>query len=80
MTIYAPNSTINFENSARIKGALAAKSILLQNSVEITYDERVTDITAHEHRAPVPARHRVPGVHRALRPAWRRIPAAERPP
>ena len=46
MTIYAPNSTIIFEQSTRIKGALAAKQILLQNSVEITYDERVTDITA----------------------------------
>ncbi len=46
MTIYAPNSTIVFEQSTRIKGALAGKSILLQNSVEITYDERVTDITA----------------------------------
>jgi hypothetical protein len=46
MTIYAPLSTVLFENSTRIKGALAAKSIQLQNSVEITYDERVTDITA----------------------------------
>ena len=40
MAIYAPQSTINFQNSVRMKGALAAKSILLPNSVELTYDEQ----------------------------------------
>ena len=46
MTIYAPNSTISFENSTQMTGALAAKSILLQNSVELTYDDRVQGITS----------------------------------
>jgi hypothetical protein len=46
MTIYAPQSTINFQNSVRVRGALAAKSILLSNSVVITYDGRVTGITS----------------------------------
>jgi hypothetical protein len=46
MTIYAPNSTIIFENPTTMTGALAAKSILLQNSVELTYDDRVRGITS----------------------------------
>jgi Tfp pilus assembly protein PilX len=46
MVIYAPQSTIAFTNSTRIKGSLVAKSIQLQNSVTITYDSRVTDITS----------------------------------
>jgi hypothetical protein len=46
MTIYAPNSTVLFEQNTRIRGAIAAKSLILQNSVEITYDERVSEITA----------------------------------
>jgi Tfp pilus assembly protein PilX len=46
MVIYAPQSTIAFTNSTRIKGSLVAKSIQLQNSVTITYDNRVTDITS----------------------------------
>jgi hypothetical protein len=43
--IYAPQSTIQFANSASIRGAMAAKSILLQNSVEVVYDQRVEGIT-----------------------------------
>jgi Tfp pilus assembly protein PilX len=46
MTIYAPNSTILFENPTTMTGALAAKQILLQNSVELTYDERVRGIVS----------------------------------
>jgi Tfp pilus assembly protein PilX len=46
MAIYAPQSTINFQNSVRIRGALAAKSILLSNSVTLTYDGRVNDIVS----------------------------------
>ena len=46
MAIYAPQSTINFQNSVRIRGALAAKSILLSNSVDAHLRRRVTDITS----------------------------------
>jgi Tfp pilus assembly protein PilX len=46
MTIYAPNSTIIFENPTTMTGALAAKLIQLQNSVVLTYDDRVRGIVS----------------------------------
>ena len=46
MTFYAPLSTVQFQNSTSMRGAIAAKTILLQNSVELTYDDRITGITS----------------------------------
>jgi hypothetical protein len=54
LAIYAPYSTVHLENGSvngkdkpyvRLRGALAAKSILIENDATITYDPLVGDIT-----------------------------------
>jgi hypothetical protein len=45
MAVFAPYSTIRVKGSAHLAGALAAKSIDLQNTAQITYHERIGDIT-----------------------------------
>jgi hypothetical protein len=45
MAVYAPYSTIRVKGYAHLSGAIASKSIDLQNSAHITYHERIADIT-----------------------------------
>jgi type II secretory pathway pseudopilin PulG len=45
MAVFAPYSTIRVKGNAHLAGALAAKSIDLQNTAQITYHERIGDIT-----------------------------------
>jgi Tfp pilus assembly protein PilX len=45
MSIYAPYSSVHLENDAQIRGALAAKSIPIDNDATITYDPLVGGIS-----------------------------------
>ena len=46
MAIYAPNSSITYDNNLNFTGAIVAKTIDLKNNSTITYDSRVTSITS----------------------------------
>jgi hypothetical protein len=45
MAVYAPYSTIRIKNDSHLSGAIASKTIDLQNGARITYHERIADIT-----------------------------------
>jgi len=45
MAVYAPYSTIRIKGDTTLSGAIASKSIDLQNSTRIDYHERIADIT-----------------------------------
>ena len=45
MAVYAPFSTIRIRGYSHLTGAIASKSIDLQNSARITYHQRIEDIT-----------------------------------
>jgi type II secretory pathway pseudopilin PulG len=45
MAVYAPHSTIRMQGAGHLVGAVAARSIDLRNSSQITYHERIADIT-----------------------------------
>ena len=45
MAVYAPYSTIRVQGAGHLVGAVAARSIDLRNSSQITYHERIADIT-----------------------------------
>jgi hypothetical protein len=45
MAVYAPYSTIRIKGNTSLSGAIASKSIDLQNSAHINYHERIADIT-----------------------------------
>jgi hypothetical protein len=45
MAIYAPYSTVTLENSVSLIGAIAARSLVLQNNASLTYSDRIADIT-----------------------------------
>ena len=45
MAVYAPFSTIRIKGDSHLSGAIASKSIDLQNSARITYHQRIEDIT-----------------------------------
>jgi hypothetical protein len=45
MLVYAPQSDVLFSNHTSIVGAVAAKSVQLENNTEIRWHERVGDIT-----------------------------------
>jgi hypothetical protein len=45
MAVYAPYSTIRIRNDSHLSGAIASKSIDLQNGASITYHDRIADIT-----------------------------------
>jgi hypothetical protein len=45
MAVYAPYSTIRIKGDTTLSGAIASKSIDLQNSARIEYHERIADIT-----------------------------------
>jgi hypothetical protein len=45
MAVYAPYSTIRIKGNTSLSGAIASKSIDLQNSAHISYHERIADIT-----------------------------------
>lgn len=57
-SLYAPQSRVVFKNSATVRGGVAADYIEMQNSVDITWDERLVDLRA-----------RTVAVH--YRTAWR---------
>jgi hypothetical protein len=44
MAVYAPYSTVYMHNFLRVIGAVAAKTVQMQNDTQITYDPRVADI------------------------------------
>ena len=46
MAIYAPSSTVRLQNSAQIRGAVAAKLVELSNSARIVWDDSISDITS----------------------------------
>jgi hypothetical protein len=48
MTMYAPQSTVNVTQSVHIKGAIVAKQLAFSQSIVLTYDGRVTGITARD--------------------------------
>ena len=45
MAVYAPNSSVTYQNNLNFTGAIVAKTIDLKNNSVITYDSRVTSIT-----------------------------------
>jgi hypothetical protein len=45
MAVYAPYSTIRIKGNSRLSGAIASKAIDLHNSAQITYHQRIEDIT-----------------------------------
>jgi Tfp pilus assembly protein PilX len=46
MAVYAPNSTVTYQNNLSYTGAIVAKTIDLKNNSVINYDSRVTSITS----------------------------------
>src|SRR5207244_6215244 len=46
MAVYAPNSSVTYQNNLNFTGAIVAKTIDLKNNAVITYDSRVTAITS----------------------------------
>jgi Tfp pilus assembly protein PilX len=46
MVVYAPNSSLTYQNNLTFTGAIVAKTIDLKNNAVITYDSRVTSITS----------------------------------
>jgi hypothetical protein len=45
MSIYAPNSTVDYQNNLDWSGALVAKTITIKNNATINYDSRVASVT-----------------------------------
>jgi hypothetical protein len=45
MVIYAPQSDVTLSNHTHFDGAVAAKSVVLQNNTEINFDEGIGGIT-----------------------------------
>ncbi len=45
MAVYAPYSTVTMRNNTRLIGAIAARSLVLQNNATLTYSDRIADIT-----------------------------------
>jgi len=45
MAVYAPNSTISMTNNLHLVGALAGKTLQMQNNTSLTYHERIGDIS-----------------------------------
>jgi hypothetical protein len=50
--LYAPNSTITFDNNNRFTGAVAAKKITMQNNLEFRWDQRLATLYVGD--VPVP--------------------------
>jgi hypothetical protein len=46
MAIFAPYSTVSVKNGVRITGAIAARSVSLQNSASVNYHQSIEDITS----------------------------------
>jgi type II secretory pathway pseudopilin PulG len=44
MVVYAPNSAISFDNQNRLRGAVAARRVSLDNNLEISADSRVNTL------------------------------------
>ena len=45
MAVYAPSSTISMANNLHLVGALAGKTVQMQNNTSLTYHERIGDVT-----------------------------------
>jgi hypothetical protein len=45
MVVYAPNSTVAMTNHLEIVGALAGKTVQMQNNTTLTYHQRVEDVS-----------------------------------
>jgi hypothetical protein len=46
MAVYAPNSTITMQNNLSLIGALAGKHVRLHNNTQLTWHERIGDISS----------------------------------
>jgi hypothetical protein len=46
MAVYAPNSSVTYQNNLNFTGAVVAKTIDLKNNSTITYDSRVSSISS----------------------------------
>ncbi len=44
LVVYAPNSVITFDNQNRLRGAVAARRVALNNNLEINWDSRVGNL------------------------------------
>ena len=56
IVIYAPNSTVTFDNFTKLVGAVAAKRVVVQNNFEIRWDDRVAALYAGD--VPLPTYNR----------------------
>jgi Tfp pilus assembly protein PilX len=45
LVVYAPNSNLVVENNGNLRGAVAAKSILIDNNGKVTWDDRASVVT-----------------------------------
>ncbi len=45
MAVYAPFSTVTMQNYVSLTGAIAARSLVLQNNASLVYSNRIADIT-----------------------------------
>ena len=45
MAIFAPYSTVTLKNSVQLTGAIAARSVVLQNSASVAYHQGIAEIT-----------------------------------
>ena len=45
MAVYAPYSTVTLNNNVSLTGAIAARSLVLQNHASLIYSDRIADIT-----------------------------------
>jgi Tfp pilus assembly protein PilX len=53
LVIYAPNSTVNLENSTDITGAIVGKKISMSNSAKVTWDARAGSIQLSGSQIPL---------------------------
>jgi hypothetical protein len=53
MTVYAPNSSVSYENHTGFVGAVAARQVSMRNNSAITYDSRAGSIVSGTTPLPV---------------------------
>ena len=76
IVIYAPNSTVTFDNFRTSGGAVAAKRVVVQNNFEIRWDPRVANLLLGDVPLPTYTREVLGRMRAGVRPAPR-TPAAE---
>ncbi len=56
LVVYAPNSQVSFDNNNRLKGAVAAKKVALNNNLEIRWDDRIGNLLVGDVPLPLYSR------------------------